>query len=153
MTEAAKSSFAYVTYIRTTQEELWAALTTPEFMKKYWFGMNFETDWKAGSPWKLRVQLPARDGAAVARRREVCRRDILALDTRRAYYLRSRERDRRGDVHARAAGHEHICPRGRRRLPRLFYLCARAGQSLGRVSVARPRPQGTQRGGRLVAPP
>ena len=53
MTEAAKSSFVYATYIRTTQEELWTALTTPEFMKKYWFGMNFETDWKVGSPWKL----------------------------------------------------------------------------------------------------
>ena len=53
MTEAAKSSFAYVTYIRTTPEELWAALTTPEFMKKYWFGMNIETDWETGSPWKL----------------------------------------------------------------------------------------------------
>ena len=48
-----KSSFVYVTYIRTTQTELWAALTTSEFMKKYWFGMNFETDWKVGSPWKL----------------------------------------------------------------------------------------------------
>jgi uncharacterized protein YndB with AHSA1/START domain len=22
-------------------------------MKKYWFGMNVETDWKEGSPWKL----------------------------------------------------------------------------------------------------
>ena len=53
MTDAAKSSFVYVTYIRTTPEALWTALTTPEFMKKYWFGMNFETDWKAGSPWKL----------------------------------------------------------------------------------------------------
>ena len=48
-----KSSFVYVTYIRTRAEELWAALTTSEFMKKYWFGMNFETDWKVGSPWKL----------------------------------------------------------------------------------------------------
>ena len=53
MTEAAKSSFVYVTYIRTTPQKLWTALTTPEFMKKYWFGMNFETDWKVGSPWKL----------------------------------------------------------------------------------------------------
>jgi uncharacterized protein YndB with AHSA1/START domain len=42
-----------VTYIRTTPEQLWAALTTPEFMKKYWFGMNIESDWKTGSPWKL----------------------------------------------------------------------------------------------------
>ena len=49
----ANSSFVYVTYIRTTPEELWAALTTPEFMKKYWFGTNFETDWKVGSPWKM----------------------------------------------------------------------------------------------------
>ena len=48
-----KRSFVYVTYIRTTPEELWTALTTSEFMKKYWFGMNIETDWKVGSPWKL----------------------------------------------------------------------------------------------------
>jgi uncharacterized protein YndB with AHSA1/START domain len=48
-----KSSFVYVIYIRTTPEELWAALTTSEFVKKYWFGMNFEADWKVGSPWKL----------------------------------------------------------------------------------------------------
>jgi len=47
------SSFVYVTYIRTTPEELWTALTTSEFVKKYWFRMNFETDWKVGSPWKL----------------------------------------------------------------------------------------------------
>jgi uncharacterized protein YndB with AHSA1/START domain len=47
------SRFVYVTYIRTTPEKLWAALTTPEFIKKYWFGMNFETEWKVGSPWKL----------------------------------------------------------------------------------------------------
>jgi uncharacterized protein YndB with AHSA1/START domain len=53
MIEAAKSSFVYVTYIRTTPEELWAALTTPEFMKKYWFGMNIETDWRVGTPWRL----------------------------------------------------------------------------------------------------
>ena len=53
MTEAAKSSFVYVTYIRTTPEKLWEALTTSEFMKKYWFGMNIETDWKTGSPWRL----------------------------------------------------------------------------------------------------
>ena len=42
-----------MTYIRTIPEKLWTALTTPEFMKKYWFGMNFETDWRVGSPWKL----------------------------------------------------------------------------------------------------
>ncbi len=47
------SRFVYATYIRTTPEELWAALTTADFIRKYWFGMLLETDWKVGSPWKL----------------------------------------------------------------------------------------------------
>jgi uncharacterized protein YndB with AHSA1/START domain len=48
-----ESKFVYVTYIRTTPEKLWEALTTPEFMKQYWFGMHCESAWTAGSPWKL----------------------------------------------------------------------------------------------------
>lgn len=53
MTSTPSSTFVYVTYIRTTQERLWAALTTPDFMRQYWFGMDFVTDWKQGSPWRL----------------------------------------------------------------------------------------------------
>src|ERR1700744_1919850 len=49
----ARSTFVYVTYIRTTPEKLWSALTDGEFMKQYWFGMRGESEWKAGSPWKL----------------------------------------------------------------------------------------------------
>jgi uncharacterized protein YndB with AHSA1/START domain len=49
----ARSTFVYVTFIRTTPEKLWAALTTSEFIKQYWFGVNIETDWKQGSPWKM----------------------------------------------------------------------------------------------------
>jgi uncharacterized protein YndB with AHSA1/START domain len=48
-----KSTFAYVTFIRTTPERLWDALTTPEFMRQYWFDMHCESDWKTGSAWKL----------------------------------------------------------------------------------------------------
>jgi uncharacterized protein YndB with AHSA1/START domain len=48
-----KSEFVYVTYIRTTPEKLWSAVTHPDFMKQYWFGMHFETDWKAGASWQL----------------------------------------------------------------------------------------------------
>jgi uncharacterized protein YndB with AHSA1/START domain len=48
-----KSSFVYVTYIRTTPAALWKALTTPEFIRKFWFDMRFETSWEVGSPWKL----------------------------------------------------------------------------------------------------
>jgi uncharacterized protein YndB with AHSA1/START domain len=47
------SQFVYVTFIRTTPEKLWSALTTPEFMQQYWFGMHCECDWKVGSPWRL----------------------------------------------------------------------------------------------------
>ena len=49
----ARSTFVYVTYIRTTQEKLWSALTETEFMKQYWFGMHCESEWVAGSPWKM----------------------------------------------------------------------------------------------------
>ncbi len=49
----ARSTFVYVTYIRTTQEKLWSALTEEKFMKQYWFGMHCESKWTAGSPWKM----------------------------------------------------------------------------------------------------
>jgi uncharacterized protein YndB with AHSA1/START domain len=47
------STFVYVTYIRTTPEKLWHALTNSEFMKQYWFGMHCESEWTRGSSWKL----------------------------------------------------------------------------------------------------
>jgi uncharacterized protein YndB with AHSA1/START domain len=53
MTDQTGSSFVYVTYIRTSPERLWSALTSAEFTKQYWFGMHSESQWKAGSPWRL----------------------------------------------------------------------------------------------------
>jgi uncharacterized protein YndB with AHSA1/START domain len=53
MTDAGSSSFVYVTYIRTTPEKLWSALTDPALVKQYWLGVHQETDWKVGSPWRL----------------------------------------------------------------------------------------------------
>ena len=47
------SKFVYVTYIRSTPEKLWHALTTPEIIKQYRFGMSVESDWKVGSPWRM----------------------------------------------------------------------------------------------------
>ena len=50
----ARSTFVYVTYIRTTPERLWSALTVDvEFMKRYWFGTHCESEWAVGSPWKM----------------------------------------------------------------------------------------------------
>ncbi|MEA2772501.1 MAG: hypothetical protein QOD93_5463, partial [Acetobacteraceae bacterium] len=51
MTSTAASTFVYVTFIRTTPEQLWTALTSSEFTRQYWFGMHQETDWKPGSSW------------------------------------------------------------------------------------------------------
>jgi DNA-binding transcriptional ArsR family regulator/uncharacterized protein YndB with AHSA1/START domain len=49
------TEFAYTTYIKTTPERLWQALTDPAFTRRYW-GVAFDTDWKAGSPmtWEQR---------------------------------------------------------------------------------------------------
>ena len=48
-----KPEFVYVTYIETTPEKLWEALTSSEFSRRYWFGTELKTDWKVGSPFAL----------------------------------------------------------------------------------------------------
>ncbi len=49
-----KSQFVYVSYIKTTPEKLWDALTSPRLMKQYWIGMDTESDWKLGSAWTMK---------------------------------------------------------------------------------------------------
>ena len=44
-----KPTFVYTTYISTTPERLWQALTDPAFTGRYW-GATFATDWRTGSP-------------------------------------------------------------------------------------------------------
>jgi uncharacterized protein YndB with AHSA1/START domain len=56
MSNSSASRFVYVTYIRTTPEELWKALTSPQFMKQYWFGMHCESQWRPGASWQLRFE-------------------------------------------------------------------------------------------------
>jgi uncharacterized protein YndB with AHSA1/START domain/predicted transcriptional regulator len=43
-----KPSFVYTTYIQTTPERLWQALTEPAFTERYW-SITFDTDWRPGS--------------------------------------------------------------------------------------------------------
>lgn len=45
-----KPEFVYVTYIATTPERLWEALTQGEFTQQYWYGRRIESDWRTGSP-------------------------------------------------------------------------------------------------------
>jgi uncharacterized protein YndB with AHSA1/START domain len=51
----AESRFVYVTYIRTTPEKLWQALTDGEFTRRYWLGMWHESGWTPGAPWRLMI--------------------------------------------------------------------------------------------------
>ena len=45
-----KPSFVYVTYIATTPDRLWAALTNAEFTERYMFGRRVESTWQVGAP-------------------------------------------------------------------------------------------------------
>lgn len=42
------TDFVYTTYIRTTPEDLWEALTAPAFTRRYW-GVALTSDWAVGS--------------------------------------------------------------------------------------------------------
>ena len=91
-----------------------------------------------------------REGAEYNYRREPALKETIGdtlTKTRRGTGRgeRGHDRNRRAHIYARAAGDERVRARGRRRLPHLFRLCARARRPLGHVPLARPRPQGPQR--------
>jgi uncharacterized protein YndB with AHSA1/START domain len=44
-----KPEFVYTTYIETTAERLWHALTDGDFTERYWFGYRATSDWNVGS--------------------------------------------------------------------------------------------------------
>lgn len=45
-----KPQFVYVTYIDSTPEKVWKALTSGDFTSQYWGGRRIQSDWQAGSP-------------------------------------------------------------------------------------------------------
>jgi uncharacterized protein YndB with AHSA1/START domain len=51
-----KPVFVYVTYIETTAEKLWHALTDGDFTERYWFGYRATSDWKVGSSYRFAKQ-------------------------------------------------------------------------------------------------
>lgn len=46
-----KTGFVYVTYIRSTPEKVFEAITKPEIARRYW-GHGNVSDWKTGSKWE-----------------------------------------------------------------------------------------------------
>jgi uncharacterized protein YndB with AHSA1/START domain/DNA-binding transcriptional ArsR family regulator len=68
------TEFVYRTYIKTTPERLWQALTDPAFTSRYW-GVTFTTDWTAGAPVTWEQQgVRIADPAQVVLEAEPCRR-------------------------------------------------------------------------------
>jgi uncharacterized protein YndB with AHSA1/START domain len=46
---ADRPCYVYVTYIESSPERVWAALTDPDLTAEYW-GHSNVSDWQAGSP-------------------------------------------------------------------------------------------------------
>lgn len=46
------ASFVYVTFIRTTPEKVFEAITKPEMARRYWGHDNVSEDWQPGSEWQ-----------------------------------------------------------------------------------------------------
>ena len=48
-----KPDFVYVTYIETTPDELWQAITDGDFTERYWFDHRVASDWSVGSDYRF----------------------------------------------------------------------------------------------------
>ena len=53
MTDVRQSRFDYVILIRATPEKVWKALTDPNVIRVYWFGVSIDCAWEKGAPWKI----------------------------------------------------------------------------------------------------
>jgi uncharacterized protein YndB with AHSA1/START domain len=69
-----KPNFVYVTYISTTAEKVWEALTKTDVTSRYWRGVTAAgppwenlSDWKPGSPWQQRLLDEAKTVGVVGR--------------------------------------------------------------------------------------
>jgi uncharacterized protein YndB with AHSA1/START domain len=83
-----KPEFVYVTYIETTPEKLWEALTNSDFSKRYWWDTSVVSDWKVGSPFSLVMNGKTTDEGKVLeadrpRRLSYTFRHVLNEDARR----------------------------------------------------------------------
>lgn len=65
-TSMERPEFVYVSYIETSPEKLWQALTDPAFTDRYWGG-GPSSDWKVGSPvlWRSTSDQPFEDHGQV----------------------------------------------------------------------------------------
>ena len=50
-TMTAQATQVYSVFVRTTPEQLWDAITKPEFTSKYFYGSLIESTWEQGAPY------------------------------------------------------------------------------------------------------
>jgi uncharacterized protein YndB with AHSA1/START domain/DNA-binding transcriptional ArsR family regulator len=53
MAAEAAPRHVFSTFIRTTPEAIWRALTESDFTVRYWYGSTVHSDWTVGAPWEL----------------------------------------------------------------------------------------------------
>jgi uncharacterized protein YndB with AHSA1/START domain len=75
--ELTTDNTVYVTYIASTPEKVWQALTSSEFSAQYFFGRKVESDWRPGSPWQLRKPDGEVDVRGVVRESDPPRRLVV----------------------------------------------------------------------------
>ena len=97
-----KPKFVYVTYIRTTADKLWAALTRPEFTRRFWFDTTQDCEWRPGSSWRLMAPDGRIADAGEVLEADPPRRLVLTC----APDLSARAAGRHGQAHADARGAE-----------------------------------------------
>lgn len=51
---AARPKFVYVTYIASTPEKVFQALTDAKISEQFWFGFSVNSDWKIDAPFALK---------------------------------------------------------------------------------------------------
>ena len=62
---AGKPTFVYVTYIASTVEKVFEALTDAAISRQFWFGFHVESDWRVGSPFALKRNGTTMDSGVV----------------------------------------------------------------------------------------
>lgn len=53
MTDQTMQETRYVTYIATTPQQCWQALTSADYTSRYFFGRRIEGEWKVGAAWTM----------------------------------------------------------------------------------------------------
>ena len=136
-TMADKPTFVYVTYIQSTAEKVWEALTDADLTAQYWGHRNV-SDWRPGSPW----QHQRTDGSGIA---DIVGEVIEAKPPHRLVIDIRRSRRARGAAtvvgavrHRAVPGHRcaHRHPRGSQRAGRLRGRIGRMGGGAVQSQIA-----------------